>query len=378
MKKALALLLSCAALVGLLAGCGAQGGTSASPSAAVTSSASAASSSSPSAGDKREITDMAGRKVTIPANVKSVYCAVPTAEAMVSSLCPDKLVGWVNKPSAAMLKYLPEKFASLPVIGGWMGQKVTANMEDIVKLNPDVVIYMGTVDMSNTDQTPAQIEKQTGLPVIVVSSALADTAKVYRFLGDCLGEKDRAEKLASYSDEKLTAVKNAVAKVPASEKVNVYYAEGNDGLSTDPSGSDHTEILDFIGVNNVANVEKLAGMGMTAVTIEQVINWNPDVILISSNTPDTYKQVSTNAIWQNIKAVKDGRLYSTPSLPFNWFDRPPNIMRVLGVQWFASVIYPNYVTFDTNNEIKNFFSLFYNVNLTDDQVKSLIATAPAS
>ena len=71
---------------------------------------------------EREITDMAGRTVTIPTEVNSVYCAVPTGEAMVATLSPDKIIGWVNEPTQATMEYLPENLASLPVIGGWMGQ----------------------------------------------------------------------------------------------------------------------------------------------------------------------------------------------------------------------------------------------------------------
>ena len=72
--------------------------------------------------------------------VNSVYCAVPTGEAMVATLSPEKIIGWVNEPSAAAMEYLPENLASMPVIGGWMGQQVTANMEDIITLDPDIII----------------------------------------------------------------------------------------------------------------------------------------------------------------------------------------------------------------------------------------------
>ncbi len=92
---------------------------------------------------------------------------------------------------------------------------------------------------------------------------------------------DRAETLASYCEKKMSEIKSDVANIPDPDKVTIYYAEGNGGLATDPSGSDHTEVLDFLSVKNVANVDKLAGQGMTSVSIEQVIGWNPSVILVS-------------------------------------------------------------------------------------------------
>jgi len=371
MRKTLALFLSLVIALSLFAGCAKSGTVSGSPSASA-----AALSASP-ASTTQTVTDMAGRQVTIPANVKSVYCAVPTAEAMVTSLCPEKLVGWVNKQTDATLKYLPASLAKLPVIGGWMGQQVTANIEDIVKLAPDVIIYMGTNVMSNTDKTPQDIQTKTNIPVVVCSSALTDTAATYRFLGKVLGASDRAETLASYCDKKLGEIKADVAKVPDSAKATVYYAEGKGGLSTDPTGSDHTEVLDLCNVTNVANVEKLAGQGMTAVSIEQIINWNPSVILVSGQAPANYNAILTDASWKNIKAVKDGKVYYTPVAPFNWFDRPPNVMRILSVSWFANKIYPDYVKIDTNQEIKDFFKLFYNDALTDSDVQALLATPTA-
>ena len=155
---------------------------------------------------EQTITDMQGREVTIPTQVDAVYCAVPTGEAAVATLAPEKIVGWVNEPTEAAMEYLPEDLANMPAIGGWMGQQVTASMEDIIELAPDVIVYMGSNVMSNTDETPDQIQNDTGIPVVVVSSKLEDTAETYRNLGKWLGEEERGEELAAYCKEKLAYV----------------------------------------------------------------------------------------------------------------------------------------------------------------------------
>jgi iron complex transport system substrate-binding protein len=380
MKKITALLMSLIVLLALIAGCSSANTSSTSPAGSPSASATSDSPSqtSPAAsGATQIITDMAGRQVTVPTTVKSVYCAVPTAEAMITSLCPDKLIGWVNKPSDVTLKYLPSNLANIPVIGGWMGQQVTANIENIVSLAPDVIIYMGTNVMSNADKTPDDIQKKTNIPVVVCSSKLTDTAAAYRFLGQVLGVSDRAETLAAYSEKKIDEIKADVAKVPDAAKVTVYYAEGKGGLSTDPTGSDHTEVLDLINVTNVANVEKLAGQGMTAVSIEQVISWNPSVILVSGQTLDNYKLITTSDSWKKIQAVQDNKVYVAPTTPFNWFDRPPDVMRIIAISWFANKIYPDYVKIDANQEIKDFFKTFYGATLSDSDVQAILATPSA-
>lgn len=150
----------------------------------------------------------------------------------------------------------------------------------------------------------------------------------------------------------------------------MYYAENADGLATDPTGSSHTEVLDYCKVTNVADVEMKSGQGRTEVSIEQVIAWNPELILCHSGFV-LADDIMNNAQWADIQAVKDGKVYTTPAIPFNWFDRPPNVMRLLGIEWFATVCYPE-IDIDINQEVRDFFSLFYNVDLTDDQLQSLL------
>lgn len=319
---------------------------------------------------EREITDMAGRTVTIPTEVNSVYCAVPTGEAMVATLSPEKIIGWVNEPSAAAMEYLPENLASMPVIGGWMGQQVTANMEDIITLDPDIIIYVGTDGSLGNDDVPDQIQKETGIPVVCASSALERTAEVYRTLGDWIGEAERGEELATYYETKLADVVEKIDAIPDSERPRVYYAENSDGLATDPAGSSHTEVLDYCKVTNVADVEMKSGQGRTEVSIEQVIAWNPELILCHSGFV-LADDITSNPQWADIQAVKDGEVYTTPAVPFNWFDRPPNVMRLMGIQWFATVCYPD-IDIDINQETKDFYKLFYKMDLSDEQVESLL------
>lgn len=69
--------------------------------------------------------------------------------------------------------------------------------------------------------------------------------------------------------------------------------------------------------------------------------------------------------------MQDGRVYTTPAVPFNWFDRPPNVMRLMGIEWLAATLYPE-LGIDIDAEVRDFFSLFYNSDLTDEQVTSLL------
>lgn len=327
-------------------------------------------SSSTTQASMRAITDMAGRTVEIPSEVDSVYCAVPTGEAMVATLAPEKIIGWVNTPTAASLEYLPPQLADLPVIGGWMGQQVTANIEDIITLDPDVIIYVGTDSALATDEVPDQIQNDTGIPVVCAPSSLEKTAEVYRTLGGWIGEAERGEQLASYYEEHLQAAQEKIATVPESDIPTVYYAENANGLATEPAGSIHAEVLDFCRVKNVADVPMQAGQGLTEVSVEQVIAWDPEVIICHSGYL-LASDIESNSQWADIQAVKDGKVYTIPAVPFNWFDRPPNVMRLMGIEWLASTLYPE-LDIDIDAATREFFSLFYKSDLTDEQVTSLL------
>ncbi|MEQ8176092.1 MAG: ABC transporter substrate-binding protein [Syntrophomonadaceae bacterium] len=334
--------------------------------------------STPADQNTRVVTDMAGRKVAIPVKINTVYCAVPTAEAMVYTLAPEKMAAWVNAPADNVKKYLSDRAKSLPVMGGWMGEKCTANLEEITKLAPDLIVFMTTSGVNNNpEQIADSITAQTKRPVVIMDSSLTETAKMYRLMGDILGVQERGEKLASYCEKKMSTINEMVSKVPESKRVRVYYAEGTGGLATDPSGSDHTQVLDFVKGVNVANIQARGGTGMATVSMEQVLSWNPEIVLVSSSTggDKNYQIILTEPSWSQITAVKNGKVYLTPLLPFGWFDRPPNVTRIIGVQWLASVLYPEYVKIDLNQEVKEFFALYYNQNLTDEQVKELLKNA---
>lgn len=156
--------------------------------------------------------------------------------------------------------------------------------------------------------------------------------------------------------------------------MSVYYAEGTSGLATDPSGSDHTEVLDFVKGKNVADVQAKGGQGMTNVSMEQVLAWNPDVVLVSSNSGGfkAYDSILKDVSWGKVNAVKNKKVFLTPALPFGWYDRPPNVMRVLGSEWLGSELYPDYIKVDLKQETKDFFDLFFGQKLTDEQVTELL------
>jgi iron complex transport system substrate-binding protein len=85
--------------------------------------------------------------------------------------------------------------------------------------------------------------------------------------------------------------------------------------------------------------------------------------------------ITTGADWAGIKAVQDKRVYQIPHGPFDWFDRPPSVGRLLGVEWLGNLLYPDLYATDIKSTVKDFYKLFYHFELSDAQLSTLMAHA---
>ncbi|MGB9662063.1 MAG: ABC transporter substrate-binding protein [Moorellaceae bacterium] len=325
----------------------------------------------------RSIVDMAGRRVIVPAEIKKVFATSPVGTILVYTLAPEKLAGWNYELNEVERKFILPEYQKLPNLGGWYA-KNTANIEEILKIHPGVILSMGYMDNTALSQAD-QIQKQLQIPVVMVDGELTKLDKAYEFLGDLLGEKQKAQELAAYCRDTLNEVAAKVKAIPEDKKVRVYYAEGPNGLQTDPAASQHTQVLDFVGGINVAAIPPErgpGGMGMSSVSLEQVLSWDPDVI-ISWNVAQggAYETILKDPKWQNLRAVKSRRVYQVPHGPFNWFDRPPSINRLLGVKWLAHLLYPEIFNYEITAVAKEFYAKFYHYQLTDQEAEALLTGA---
>ncbi|WP_088186831.1 ABC transporter substrate-binding protein [Desulfosporosinus sp. FKA] len=323
---------------------------------------------------QRTITDMAGRSVKVPVTIKTAFSTSPVAAIMLYALCPNKMVGWNYDFQPGDKKFIAPKYQALPNLGGWYA-KNTGSTEEILKIHPDVIIDMGDItktEMSNADK----IQKQLGIPVVLVQSdPISQMDKACQFLGGLLGEKARAQELADYCRQTAADVKAKASTIPKDKQVRVYYAEGPKGLQTEPDGSMHIETLNIVGGINVAQGVQRAGQaGQSPVSMEQVLSWNPDVIMAWGDSQGGYyHKILSDSGWKDIKAVQQHRVYQIPTAPFNWFDRPPSVNRIIGFKWLGNLLYPDIFNYNMVSEVKRFYGLFYHYNLTDDEAKALLA-----
>jgi len=329
--------------------------------------------------DQRVLVDMAGRTVIVPRKIHKVVAMSPTGMILIYTLSPELLAGWTYQPDPGELAFLPEPYKSLPVLGGWYGKNNTGNLEVIMKAHPDVMITMGDpLGLSTTER----VQEQTHIPVYYLDGSLNKLPEAYIKAGELLGNPARAAQLAAECRRTLDEVSSKIAAIPAAKRRRVYYAEGPTGLETEPGGSTHSEALDFAGAANVAAVPKQQGYGHTPVSMEQVLSWNPDMVISGydhTGAPgvpgDFYRSVWSNDAWKMVKAVKNREVYEVPQYPFCWIDRPPSVNRIIGIRWAANLLYPEVFHDDMRAVTRQFYATFYHRTPTDTEHNQILATA---
>lgn len=323
--------------------------------------------------ETREITDMAGRKVTVPTaeNIESVFSAGPVAAIFLYMVAPDKLLGWNYELNDVEKSIILDKYQDLPNFG--MGDAV--NYEAVIAANPTIAINSGKINDTMVSDCDA-LSESLGIPVVAVDNELNNSAEAFRFMGELLGVEDHAEELAQYAEQVFTDI-NALSDIPEEKKVSVYFGNGEDSLETAPRGSQHAQIFDVINAVNVADLE-LGDGSRVQISAEQLLAWDPDVIVVNGEPKadksgsSAAEDILSNPDYASLKAVQDQKVYGTPNAPFSWVDRPAGPNRLIGMRWFSALIYPEYIKCDINEEIHKFFDLFYHVDLSDEQLENVL------
>ena len=318
----------------------------------------------------RTIVDGGGRRVEVSNSVRRVFAAGGPASIFVYTLAPDALLGWARQPTPEERAWLPARYADLPSLGRLTGRGNTANVEVVLAARPDLVLDFGSVGPTYVSLAD-RVQEQIKVPYILLDGSLSATARAYTLAGDLLGVADRGRELARYVDRTLADVDRRVASVPPERRPTVYYARGPKGLETAAPGSINAESLDRLGARNVAAG---SGQGLTSVSLEQVLAWNPDVIL----TLDTafHAAVGSDPSWRSVRAVKERRVHLVPLLPFPWVDAPPSVNRVIGLRWLGHVLCPEAFPGGVRDEARTFYGLFYHRTPDEQQLDTLLGARP--
>lgn len=318
----------------------------------------------------RVIIDQIGRKVTIPDEVNRVVVLQhQTLNLLVQLDAKETVVGvlssWKKQLGKNYVRFMPElEQLEMP------GDLTQVNIENLLKLKPQVVF----VANYTPKEMITQIE-QANIPVIAISlredqkgeenkvnPVMADEDKAYNnglkqgilLIGEVVNRQAQAEALINYTFEKRAIVSQRLANVPDEKRVKVYIA--NPDLATYGSGKYTGLMMSHSGAKNVA-ADSI--QGFKQVSIEQVIQWNPEVILVQERYPQVVEQIKADSAWSPIHAVKNNQIYLMPEYAKAWGYPMPEALAI-GELWVAKQLYPNLFTdINLDEEVNQYYKRFY-------------------
>ena len=279
---------------------------------------------------KLTLIDNADRMVTVPRPIERIVSGPPDATRLIVAFGEwNKLVG-INSYGSTCLCYNSQEVAPLcaaEVCGGMLfelpvvGSCVSIdNVELTLSLKPDVIFAYGA---SSTYTGAANtLQEQTGVPVVCVKSGGHKFEELYEaaeLMGTILKTGDEAQELISLVKEKIDKVSDVTSEIPDDEKPTVYFATRGAAPASYHTGV--TRTINFYEPLNIAggiNVAKDCGTSPGAavdVSKEQIIAWNPDVIIVAHTFAKRLDEVNdvemilSDPDLQALDAVKNHRVY---------------------------------------------------------------------
>ena len=318
--------------------------------------------------DPVTVIDAAKRTVTLPERIDKILitCYGGVTNQIVVLGGEDKIVGQPCMDRFPQLLKMRPELGDIPSAG----QFDNINIEEIIALNPDMV-FAGIISKKGNRKI-----EEVGLPLVTMYIGKARIGLMkdeFLHTGLILGKEEKARALVDYWEEKIALIGQRVKTIPQEKRLKVYYSS-HDILRTEGDAWWTQDLLELAGAVNVA-----ADIGQgQETTLENLIRWNPDVIVAQRlKGKDRVKDILSDPQVQDIKAVKDKRVYEFPIGAF-WWNRP-SPEAPLGFLWLAKKLYPELMAdIDMKQETKYFFKTFFGYELSDAEYEAFIRGYRAS
>ena len=327
------------------------------------------------------VVDHAGNEVEVPNKItKVVIDQIPilsTYMAYFQGSAPN-IVGYCGSfksvISDTVLKNIaPELLESSDTVYA----QSDLNIEEIMKLEPDVILY----NAGNSEH--AEILKASGIPSIgfatVGAETEADPLERYEewlnLLEDVFGEEGKTEEFVAAGDAIVADVEARIAEIPEDERPSAMilwkYSDGVPQVSG--QGTFGNYWLQHLGVTDVAAETK----GFAQTSMEQVYSWDPDILFLDGpglqplKVDDVLSGNVDGADFSTLAAVQNGRVYNTTLGMWNWFTPNPDAPLVLA--WMACKTYPEaFADYPLEDTIKEYYKTWYGYDVTDDELAEML------
>jgi iron complex transport system substrate-binding protein len=309
------------------------------------------------------ITDMGGFLVTIPSEVNRIIvtCMGGATHEIAAMGGADKIVAQPSMQKFPVLLKIYPGFTDLPNVGTFNN----VNVEEALSLDPDVLVNSKTSTEANEKLSNA------GIAVVRVNTGRSDIMGIldeFAMTGEMLNNTSRAEDLIAFWNERLEIIDERLESIPQENRKKVYYVLGSITHTNGNEAWGEALITSAGGINVASEIGTVKD-----IVLEQLLEWNPDVMILSSNegTFVSIEEVQGNEQLQNIKAVDENELYLCPIGTF-WWDRPAP-EAILGITWLSKTLYPDaFADIDLESITKDFYTRFYDYELSTEEFEGFL------
>lgn len=296
---------------------------------------------------------------------------MPAASVLVAvDQGPEHLVGmheasWIAIRDGIMGEMFP---AALDIPHDVATSGFVPNIESVLALEPDVVIQWG--DAGSDLITPL---KSAGLQVAgLTGRTQEDVAAWITLFAKLLGKPERGEQINTVIDGHYQQAQELAAGRTGPGPSILYFNQFLDDLKVGATQTSDDFYIKLIGATNAATGEDgVAGTGMVGVDPEQVLAWDPDVILLGNFDAALPQDVYADPVWSGLSAVRARRVYKVPLGGYRW--DPPSHESPLMWTWAAQVAYPqSSAPTDLREDIVEHYDLLYGQVPTDAQMDTML------
>jgi ABC-type Fe3+-hydroxamate transport system substrate-binding protein len=296
-----------------------------------------------------------GRNVTVPAEVDRVVSIYADATRILVSLgSGEKIVG-VDSYSlkCPILKRAYPQLQEVSDVGSHISG--TLSMETLAALKPDVIFVGGS-----SKDLAEKIQSELGIPCVCTYfyvKQVNDFLCAYEVIGHVMGQQEKSQEIQSYIKSEIGGIMNTSAGLAEDELAKVIMVGvplDKDPLRVATVGS----AVEWAGGINLGADTYKGGSPSKTVTIEQIAQWDPDMIFVNGLALINVTDIQNDPNWKDLRAVKEGKVYKIYSGMVG-YDPAIFVVQPLNL---AKIMHPDKYTFDFKTEADQVFEEIYGVS----------------
>jgi iron complex transport system substrate-binding protein len=300
----------------------------------------------------------ADRVVAFPKPAPSLYIAVDQGIEHLVGIHPAA-------QSAIMNSVLGKFFPGVANINTRIvGEGFVPNVEELLKTNPDVVIQWAL----KTEQYIEPMER-VGLTVVGLSYGSYEIERErVSIVGKIAGKEARANSFLAWHDRVRQQLDEILSGIPQDRRARMVFVDRLENNQLALFGRNEF-FFQMAGLRNLA-FEAGLNEGTVTVSAEQILAWDPEIIFLNyydaEITPDDFYD---NPVYDGVTAVKDHRIYKTPTLDTGNHEAP------LVWMWMSMLAYPELEDWDLRQRLKDRYLELYGHSPSDEDVDQIMQLA---